>query len=284
MASAPSKPKQQQPRRTLDEVLGHVFARPELLRLALTHRSLAYENGSAADNDPSTDNEQMEFLGDAVLGVIVTEALFHRFPLSREGELTRLRASVVGRRHLAETAARIGLGSALLLGHGEDRSGGRQKPALLANAVEAVTAALFLDGGLEAAREFVLREVLEPAMPELHAALRSGGTFTGAIGDYKSSLQELLQARSAAQLRYLPVSESGPDHQRRFQVEIRLEQEGTLSEAIASAEGASKKEAQQKAARLAMERLTGPGSETLLAAMGIAQSSHDAGARRSTGA
>ena len=284
MTSAHPKSKDQRPRRSLGEVLGHTFARPELLRLALTHRSLAYENGLTAENDPSTDNEQMEFLGDAVLGVIVTEALFHRFPLSREGELTRLRASVVGRRHLAGTAARIDLGSSLLLGHGEERSGGRAKPALLANAVEAVTAALFLDGGMEAARAFVLREVLDPAMPELHAALRSGGAFTGAIGDYKSSLQELLQARSSAQLRYLLTGESGPDHQRRFLVEIRLEHDGTLSEAIASAEGASKKEAQQRAAQLAMERLTGPGSDTLLDAVAPRQMPPVATAERATGA
>src|ERR1700722_19673049 len=130
----------------------HAFQRPELLTWALTHRSLAYETKPETLPDPAADNEQLEFVGDAVLGLAVADALFHRFPNSREGELTRLRASLVSRRHLGEVAARIDLGDHLLLGRGEEQSGGRKKPAILANALEAVIAAIYLDGGLPAPR------------------------------------------------------------------------------------------------------------------------------------
>ena len=136
-------------------IFDHVFQRPDLLTWALTHRSLAYETHPESLPDPAADNEQLEFVGDAVLGLAVAESLFRRFPNSREGELTRLRSSLVSRRHLGEVAARIDLGSLLRLGRGEEQSGGRRKPALLANALEAVIAALYLDGGLVAARAFI---------------------------------------------------------------------------------------------------------------------------------
>src|ERR1700722_10335805 len=161
-------------------IFDHLFQRPDLLTWALTHRSLAYETDPAASPHPASDNEQLEFVGDAVLGLAVAESLFHRFPSSREGELTRLRSSLVSRRHLGEVGARIDLGSLLLLGRGEEQSGGRPKPALLANAIEAVIAALYLDGGLPAARAFIEKHIIQPALPNLHLALQAGDTFSGA--------------------------------------------------------------------------------------------------------
>jgi ribonuclease-3 len=233
----------------------HIFQRPELLTWALTHRSLAYETNPESLPSPTADNEQLEFVGDAVLGLIVAEALFRRFPASREGELTRLRASLVSRRHLGEVAARIDLGSLLHLGRGEEQSGGRSKPAILANALEAVIAAIYLDGGLPAARAFIDRAIIEPALPDLHLALRNGDTFSGAIGDHKSALQEHLQATGYGQPRYVLTEESGPDHQKRFRIEVRIDDKSGGFRALAESEGATKKQAQQQAARLAFERL-----------------------------
>ena len=172
--------------------LDHPFQRPELLTWALTHRSLAYETDPDSLPNPTADNEQLEFVGDAVLGLVVAESLFRRFSASREGELTRLRSSLVSRRHLGEVAARIDLGAHLRLGRGEEQSGGRRKPALLANALEAVIAALYLDGGLAAARAFIEKHIIEPTLPDLHLAMQGGDTFSGAIGDHKSALQEHL--------------------------------------------------------------------------------------------
>lgn len=257
MTSRRPSSKQTAPKPAGDALLDHAFADPKLLERALTHRSHTYENTPDGPHDPSTDNEQLEFLGDAVLGFLVAQDLVRRFPQSREGELTRLRASLVSRRQLAEVASRIQLGKHLRLGRGEEGSGGRDKPALLADAVEAVIAALFLDGGLPAAQEFVAQYVIEPALPSLHEALAAGGTFTGATGDYKSALQEFLQARSAGQPQYILANESGPDHCRRFRIEVRLRlgDAQLLSDPLASCEGTSKKEAQQQAARLALEHL-----------------------------
>jgi ribonuclease III len=233
----------------------HRFQRPELLTWALTHRSLAYETDPESLPDPASDNEQLEFVGDAVLGLAVAESLFRRFPGSREGELTRLRASLVSRRHLGEVAARIDLGSLLLLGRGEEQSGGRRKPALLANALEAVIAALYLDGGLAAARAFIEKHIIEPTLPDLHLAIQTGDTFSGAIGDHKSALQEHLQAAGAGQPQYVLTDQSGPDHQKRFRVEVRIEDKKGGSRALAESEGTTKKQAQQDAARLAFQRL-----------------------------
>jgi ribonuclease-3 len=237
------------------ELFDHRFQRPDLLTWALTHRSLAYETNPESLPDPTADNEQLEFVGDAVLGLVVAESLFRRFPASREGELTRLRASLVSRRHLGEVAARIDLGSLLLLGRGEEQSGGRRKPALLANALEAVIAALYLDGGLAVARAFIERHIIEPTLPDLHFALQAGDTFSGAIGDHKSALQEHLQAAGAGQPQYVLTAQSGPDHQKRFRVEVRIEDKKGGSRALAESEGTTKKQAQQDAARLAFQRL-----------------------------
>jgi ribonuclease-3 len=233
----------------------HDFQQPDLLTWALTHRSLAYETNPETSPDPRSDNEQLEFLGDAVLGLAVAESLFLRFPGSREGELTRLRASLVSRRHLGEVATRIDLGALLRLGRGEEQSGGRQKPALLANAIEAVIAALYLDGGLSAARAFIEKHIIEPALPDLNLALKAGDTFSGAIGDHKSALQEYLQATGSGQPQYVLTAQSGPDHQKRFRVEVRIEDSEGVSIALAESEGTTKKQAQQEAARIAFERL-----------------------------
>lgn len=234
---------------------GHRFQRPELLTWALTHRSLAYETKPETLPDPAADNEQLEFVGDAVLGLVVAESLFHRFPASREGELTRLRASLVSRRHLSGVSARLGLGELLLLGRGEEQSGGRRKPALLANALEAVIAALYLDGGLPAARSFIEKHIIEPALPELNLAIQAGDTFSGAIGDHKSALQEHLQATGSGQPHYVLTAQSGPDHQKRFRVEVRVADGSGGSIPLAESEGSTKKQAQQEAARIAFQRL-----------------------------
>lgn len=233
----------------------HRFKRPELLTLALTHRSLAYETSPETLLNPDTDNEQLEFVGDAVLGLAVAESLYRRFPHSREGELTRLRASLVSRRHLGAVALRIGLGAMLRLGRGEEQSGGRQKPALLANALEAVIAALYLDGGMEVARAFIERHIIEPSLPDLQGALSAGDTFSGAIGDHKSALQEYLQATGSGQPQYVLTAQSGPDHQKLFRVEVRISDGHGDSRALAESEGTTKKQAQQEAARIAFERL-----------------------------
>lgn len=233
----------------------HIFERPELLTRALTHRSLAYETDPEALNNPGADNEQLEFVGDAVLGLVVAESLLRHFPGSHEGELTRLRASLVSRGHLGKVAARIDLGAQILLGRGEEHSGGRQKQAILANALEAVIAAIYLDGGLESARGFIERHIVEPSLPDLRLAIRSGDTFSGAIGDYKSALQEHLQAIGAGQPEYVLTAQTGPDHQKRFRVEVRVSDGAGGTRALAESEGSTKKQAQQEAARLACATL-----------------------------
>ena len=239
-----------------EPLTGHSFRDPALLKLALTHSSLAYEKNmalsvkAAQGRSAPADNEQLEFVGDAVLGLIVAESLYRRFPHLREGDLTRLRSSLVSRKHLGEVAAAIKLGEHLHLGKGEERTGGRRKPALLANALEAVVAALYLDGGLSAAAAFVDQYVVQPALPALATEIGEGG----AIGDWKSALQEHLQATGAGHARYSVTAESGPDHQKCFSVELRLEKDSS-STLLGSATAATKKEAQQKAAQAAYERL-----------------------------
>jgi ribonuclease-3 len=248
----------------LEAVLGHTFTRPELLTLALTHRSYVYdaENGASAANlaDPSLDNEQLEFMGDAVLGLLAAEALCQRFPASREGELTRLRASVVSRRHLGHVGTQLDLGRWLRLGRTAEQNHGRSNAALFANAVEALIAALYLDGGLPAARRFVEEKVLAGALPEMERSIAVGDRFSGAVGDFKSALQEMLQASGAPKPQYRLLSETGPDHRRIFRVEVRLD--GPEGIALAEAEGSTKKQAQQEAARLAVAKLSASQAET----------------------
>ncbi len=255
MAARRAKIESSRPIEELEQTLGHRFRRRALLELALTHRSLAFESQPQMQPDADSDNERMEFVGDAVLGLTVAEALYRRFPMAREGDLTRLRASLVSRRSLGEVAARIGLGEFLLLGKGEEQSGGRRKPAMLANALEAVAAALYLDGGAEAAQRFVQQHLLEPMLPELEAALAAGMKLGGAMGDHKSALQEHMQATGAGQPKYALTDESGPDHNKRFRVEVRAADGSGGWVALAAAAGSTKKEAQQSAAMLALEKL-----------------------------
>jgi len=249
----------------LELVLGHEFARPELLAHALTHRSQAYElsmeTSGRPDEGERADNERLEFLGDAVLGLVVAEALFRRHPDWQEGELTRMRARLVSRRHMAEVAQTIGLGQYLRLGRGEERSGGRKKTALLANAMEAVLAAMYLDAGqkdhkdaLAVVQRFADRHILGQAGDNMARELLS----VAALGDHKSALQEHLQASHAGVPVYLVESESGPDHRKRFQVEVRLKSgDGEVGDALANGMGSTKKKAEQEAARRALALLAG---------------------------
>jgi len=243
----------------LEEMLGHKFERPELLTLALTHRSYVYDTvmSSGADDraDPSRDNEQLEFMGDAALGLLAAETLCRRFPSSREGELTQLRASVVSRAHLGKVGTRLGLGRWLRLGHTAEKNDGRTNAALFANTVEALIAALYLDGGIEVARRFVEQHVLGGALPALEQSLARGERFSGAVGDHKSELQELLQATGMGRPQYRLLNESGPEHRRVFRVEVRLDGGDDGQDALAQADGSTKKQAQQEAARLAVAQL-----------------------------
>jgi ribonuclease-3 len=250
----------------LELALGHTFAHPELLVRALTHRSQAYEMAMETSGTPDeggrTDNERLEFLGDAVLGLVVAEGLFQSHPDWQEGELTRIRAQLVSRRHMAEVAGAIGLGAHLRLGKGEERSGGRKKAAILANAMEAVIAAMYLDAGLhgetdgalEPVRRFARKHILGSAADDLARELLSGA----ALGDHKSALQEYLQATHAGVPVYVVESESGPDHRKRFQVEVRLRTAGgRVGDALANGTGSTKKKAEQEAARRALVLLAG---------------------------
>jgi ribonuclease-3 len=239
----------------LEAALGHEFASRELLVRALTHRSLANEKNPSGKHEETAetgDNERLEFLGDAVLGLVVAEALFEAHPEWHEGALTRVRAQLVSRQHMAEVATALGLGRYLRLSKGEDRSGLRNKGTVLSNSMEAVMGALFRDGGLEPVREFVCRWVMGEAAEHLAEELRSGA----ALGNYKSALQEQLQATGAGTPVYRVKSESGPDHRKRFIVEVRLKPAaGEPGTPLARGKGSTKKHAEQDAARMALERL-----------------------------
>ncbi|MGA3264807.1 MAG: ribonuclease III [Terracidiphilus sp.] len=251
----------------LEDALGHSFARPELLVRALTHRSLVHQQAAGEQALESGHeeavgaggNERLEFLGDAVLGLVVAEALYGLHPEWQEGELTRVRAQLVSRQHMAEVALAIGLGSHLRLSRGEERGGLRRRSTVLSNSMEAVIAALFLDGGLEPVRAFVRRCVIGEAVEQLARELRSGA----ALGNYKSALQEHLQAARAGSPVYRVKSESGPGHQRRFLVEVRLDSdEGGPGKPLARGMGSTKKHAEQDAARRALDRLTAAAART----------------------
>lgn len=268
----------------LEAALGHRFERPGLLACALTHRSLAHEqavheqavheqaahekaaheqihllDGDEQQAAGSGDNERLEFLGDAVLGLVVAEALFLLHPEWHEGELTRLRAQLVSRQHMAEVALAMGLGSHLRLSRGEEHSGLRRKSTVLSNTMEAVLGALFLDAGLEPVRAFANRWVLGEAAEQLARELRSGD----ALGNYKSALQEHLQATRAGSPVYRIKSESGPDHRKRFLVEVRLKtEESEPGLPLARGMGSTKKNAEQDAARRALDRLKAAREET----------------------
>jgi ribonuclease-3 len=273
----------------LESVLGHTFARPEWLVCALTHRSLANERAHevsleaaaepviSASDEPviaDGDNERLEFLGDAVIGLVVAEALFASHPEWHEGELTRVRSLLVSRMHMAQVAAKIGLGRHLRLSRGEERSGLRKKSTVLSNTMEAVMGALFLDGGLAPVRAFVSRQVIGQDAERLALELRSGD----ALGNYKSALQERLQASRAGAPVYRVKSESGPDHHKRFLVEVRLKGEGTQPGIpLARGMGRTKKHAEQDAARRALERLNlvGPAAGPIVGTDDSAPDSED---------
>lgn len=240
----------------LEVALGHGFARPELLVCALTHRSLVnqqMQENFVQQRLSAGDNERLEFLGDAVLGLVVGEALFLSHPEWHEGELTRVRAQLVSRQHMARVASAISLGNHLRLSRGEDRSGLRRKNTVLSNAMEAVIGAVFLDGGLEPVRAFARRYVMGDTVEQLAEQLRSGA----ALGNYKSALQERLQAERAGSPVYRVKSESGPDHRKRFLVEVRLKSaDGEAGKPLARGTGSTKKHAEQDAARRALAQLT----------------------------
>ncbi len=221
-----------------EERIGHRFADPQLLERALTHRSRANEDATGA----TADNESLEFLGDAVLGFVMADLLFREFPQLDEGQKSKIKASLVSTATLGDLARELGLGQYLALGRGEEKTGGRNKLALLADGYEAVIAAVYLDGGIEAARAFIVRE-----FDERLEDVRSP-EFWGR--DYKSVLQEVVQSRDLPLPEYSVTAESGPDHRKIFHVEVRVQ-----GEVLGTARGASKKAAEQEAARQALERL-----------------------------
>ena len=221
--------------KNLETAIGYRFKNITLLQNALTHSSYANEHW----HNSLRSNERLEFLGDSILGMVVAEYLYRTFSDRPEGELTRMRADMVCEKSLAAVAARINLGSHLLLGNGEEQSGGRNRDSILADAVESVIAACFLDGGMNAARGFIEKFILvEVPVKKLHNA------------DYKTALQEKVQQKKNQTLSYALVGESGPDHDKRFEVEVSLN-----GRVIGIGTGSSKKRAEQMAAQSALENM-----------------------------
>lgn len=216
----------------LEEILGYTFKNPELLKNALTHSSYANETHSHLGS-----NERLEFLGDSVLSLIVSEYIYKNFKNLPEGELTKLRASLVCEKSLCGFSKEMRLGDFLFLGKGEQHNHGNERASILADTFEAVLAAIYLDGGFEVAKKHVMRFIL----PELKD--RDDEVFK----DYKTSLQEVIQKNPEERLVYVLSNESGPDHDKRFTVEVHLN-----SNVIGSGEGKSKKQAEQEAARQAL--------------------------------
>ena len=226
---------------TLETRLGYTFRDRELLEQALTHRSRAHEDAGEA----VADNESLEFLGDAVLGLVISDRLYREFPDYDEGRKSKARSLLVSAPSLAKLGEALGLGEHLLLGRGEEKSGGRQKRSLIADAFEAVVAAIYLDGGLAATEAFIERHFRRAL-----AELRAGQQVTGLVDDHKSAFQEWLQARGRPLPGYDVAATYGPDHQKVFVVDVRVG-----DEAVARAQGRSKKEAEQMAAAAALQRL-----------------------------
>ena len=238
---------------TLEAAIGHRVADRDVLHRALTHSSHVHEQALASGSATARDNEQLEFLGDSVLGFLISEDLLQRHPEAAEGRLSKLKAHLVSATWLHEAAQRLCLGEYLELGRGEEMSGGRSKKTLLVDALEALIAAIYLDGGLEAARVFILREILTP---ELERMEREGGTLP--LTDFKSALQETLQGLGIPQPSYLLVDEAGPEHNKTFTVEVRLNaRDGKrAAEFVGRAQGSTKKTAEQDAARQLLAYLT----------------------------
>jgi ribonuclease-3 len=234
-------------RNEFDEIetrIGYRFKDRGLLEHALTHKSRAAEDISGG----VADNESLEFLGDAVLGLVVASALFRRYPSYDEGQKSKIKASVVSTYALARQAEAIRLGDHLILGRGEEKTGGRFKQALLADAYEALIAAIYLDGGIEEAEGFLLRELKD--------AIEAGAAANFVGKDFKSALQERLQALGRPLPEYRVAGETGPDHRKIFTVDVVVGRE-----VLGSAVGKAKKEAEQEAARLALVRLSTPNSQ-----------------------
>ena len=226
----------------LERIIGYRFRDRGMLEHALTHRSRVHEDASGG----VFDNESMEFLGDSVLGFVIADMLFREFPQHNEGQKSKLKASLVSSVSLAKLGDRLGLGQFLILGRGEEKTGGRRKHAIIADCYEALIAAIYLDGGIEPAEKFIAREF---------AALIKEARVTGAAAsftdDWKSALQEYLQSGGRGLPVYRLAGEVGPDHRKSFVVEVMVD-----GEPLAKAEGRSKKEAAQLAARAALERLS----------------------------
>lgn len=214
------------------EKIGYTFKNEMLITTALTHSSYANEWKRQLKN-----NERLEFLGDSVLSLVVAEYLFENYKHLPEGELTKLRASLVCEKSLHTFAKQLGLGQMLLLGKGEEHTGGRERPSILADAFEAVIAAVYLDGGFEEARKYVLRFI--PTSLDTHANI--------GLQDYKTILQEIIQKNKEEKIEYVLMMESGPDHNKRFEVEVHLN-----SNVIGTGIGHSKKQAEQNAAKEAL--------------------------------
>ncbi len=220
--------------RSLEEKLNYTFQNPALLENALTHSSRANESRGKLQS-----NERLEFLGDSILGMVVADHLYRNHPDLPEGELTRTRAALVCEESLVQAAQELGLGDYLRLGRGEEAGGGRQRPSIRADAVEAVLAAVYLDGGLDPVRRIIQRYILTREIAGLTQPR-----------DYKTTLQELVQREGAQVLQYRLTGESGPDHDKRFTVEVALN-----GAPLGSGSGHSKKEAEQMAARAAIRML-----------------------------
>lgn len=220
--------------KTLEERLGYQFKNRALLENALTHSSYANEHR----DEGKTSNERLEFLGDSVLGMVVADHLYREHPNMPEGELTRTRAALVCEGSLVEVARALDLGKYLRLGKGEDAGGGRERPSILADATEAVLAAIYLDGGVAQARR-TIRTLILGNEEEMSASR-----------DYKTALQELVQKESGRKLTYLLVGEEGPDHAKRFSVEVHLN-----GKKVGAGEGHTKKAAEQNAAKAAISAL-----------------------------
>lgn len=223
----------------LESILGHTFRDPRILLQALMHSSRIPERLS---EEPAESNEKLEFLGDAVLELLVSEELVHKFPEWSEGQLSKSRARLVNANAISQAAQRLSLGKYLRLGRGEEKTGGRGKTALLADAYEALIAAVYLDGGLDAARGFVSRTLVESTIAA--EAERTGHS------DHKSALQEFLQSRGISPGMYHVVAETGPDHQKVFRVELRI-----TGQTPVMGTGRTKKEAEQSAAVAALIQL-----------------------------
>ncbi len=231
---------------SLELKISYRFSDPEMLHRALIHSSHAHEASGGSDV-PLRDNEQLEFLGDSILGFLVADALVKRFPGYEEGELSQLKGHLVSAAHLHGVARRIELGSYLELGRSEEMSGGRAKKTLLVDALEAVIAAIYLDGGIDPVRAFVAAHVLDAPFEGDEA---EGTDIQPSITNFKSVLQELAQSRKLPQPRYTIVSERGPEHSKTFTVEVRVGKDWS-----GQAEGRTKKIAAQRAARGVYERM-----------------------------